>query len=583
MSLTSQFNSNLPINTGYVTEHPYYSIVFPSTQYIDYYSSFNGYLIESSLPTLQLPIDTTYSIITPLSNSYKSSISNHSSSTTPLIYDVYNVEDYSTNESIDNTDNTADLYGTKTLQINTRFSPFEEPAKYIYKTSIMIPSKVATTLQRATPKELLKAVHPDEQTAIELCILYVSQLTSTHFTVLDGTTPDGWKPLKSEYLRNILSYHPSTYKNARIALTYPLKNGAIIEYIHKSVVGIESFKHRLGSAYLHKGIVPYQLQSKVALGCLNNHHFNRLPELEQNPIIRNLITLYPYIQLPTEKQLVAEAKRLCSKNIQYRNSKGKLLTFRHGHKNERWADADNRTFVEDNIKLYKCLTHDLGRMLNTGSPENGFRVVDAICLMPKWIRRMIKIKNKYLVECDYNCLHPNIAVMLYNGQNHYHTHNKMALAMGYDSERMVKKENLSFFNKTPFHMTKSKLYPYYKEHEPVMLQNIINDKQDNTEITTKADKHKITSHKMFRVEVEIITEAIIRLNDMGIFVLYVYDALMCLPEHSNRVAEVMDAVALEHGVYTNAKQSSPRKHNPVVENLKDKVFDFSKIITKGNA
>lgn len=531
-----------------------------------------------------IPIESFYNL--SLSDySYKSNLSStlsSISSTSPLIYDVFNVDTYKSNESIDNTVDTEDLYGTKSLQINTRFSPFDAPVKYTYKTSIMIPSKVATTIQRATPKSLLKKVHPDEQTAIELCLLYLSQLTSTHFTVLDGTTPDGWKSLKSEYLRNLLSHNSLTYKNVRIALTYPLKNGPILEYIHKSVVGVESFKHRLGSAYIHKGITTYQLQSKVALGCLNNYHFSRLPELEQNPIIRNLITLYPYVQLPTEKQLIAEAKRICSKNIQYRNSKGKLLTFRHGHKNDRWADADNRTFVEDNIKLYKCLTHDLGRMLNTGGPDNGFRVVDAICLMPKWIRRMIKIKNKYLVECDYNCLHPNIAVMLYNGQNHYHTHNKMAIEMGYDSDKLVKKENLSFFNKTPFHMTKSKLYPYYLEHEPVMLQNIISDKKFNTEITAKEDKHKITSHKMFRVEVEIITEAIIRLNKMGIFVLYVYDALMCLPEHSNRVAEIMDAVALEHGVYTNTKQSSSKKHNPIIEQLKDGVFDFSMVI-KGNA
>ena len=68
-------------------------------------------------------------------------------------------------------------------------------------------------------------------------------------------------------------------------------------------------------------------------------------------------------------------------------------------------------------------------------------------------------------------------------------------------------------------MMESPLFDYYAKHEPDMLSRIYNDKKEHG--------HKITLQKMFKLEVEIMTDVIKYLNLMGVYVLYVYDALLC--------------------------------------------------------
>jgi hypothetical protein len=65
---------------------------------------------------------------------------------------------------------------------------------------------------------------------------------------------------------------------------------------------------------------------------------------------------------------------------------------------------------------------------------------------------------------------------------------------------------------------------------------------------------------MFTKEVEIMTEAIRRLNEDGIYVLYVYDALLCQQSHKETVVRVMNEVAEAHGVFaqTKAKNLAPK-------------------------
>ena len=50
-----------------------------------------------------------------------------------------------------------------------------------------------------------------------------------------------------------------------------------------------------------------------------------------------------------------------------------------------------------------------------------------------------------------------------------------------------------------------------------------------------------------------MTKAIEKLNAQGIYVMYVYDALFCLPEQKYIVQKVMNKVILEEGVYTSIK------------------------------
>src|ERR1035437_10361686 len=95
-----------------------------------------------------------------------------------------------------------------------------------------------------------------------------------------------------------------------------------------------------------------------------------------------------------------------------------------------------------------------------GSAESGGRVVDSFTLMPSWIRNLVKINGKRLIECDYIALHPNIAIKLYGGKTEYITHGDVALELKL-KVLPVKVEHLSFFNKKVWGMKHSFLYDYY--------------------------------------------------------------------------------------------------------------------------
>lgn len=155
---------------------------------------------------------------------------------------------------------------------------------------------------------------------------------------------------------------------------------------------------------------------------------------------------------------------------------------------------------------------------SAGDAASGDRVVDSFTLMPAWIRKQITIDGKKLAECDYTALHPNIAIKLYGGKESYITHQKAAEKAAIDI-KAVKVEHLAFFNKKWVGMKKSPLYKYYLQHEPLMLKRIRKHKA--------ANGYKVTSHKMFKVEVYIMTDVITSLNAKGIQVLYVYDAPVC--------------------------------------------------------
>jgi hypothetical protein len=94
-------------------------------------------------------------------------------------------------------------------------------------------------------------------------------------------------------------------------------------------------------------------------------------------------------------------------------------------------------------------------------------------------------------------------------------------------------------------MLKSPLFAFYSKHEADMLSRIYNDKKEHG--------YKITSAKMFGVEVAIMTDVIKHLNAIGINVLYVYDALLCEEKDKAIVVEAMNRIILEHGVYTCVK------------------------------
>ena len=98
-----------------------------------------------------------------------------------------------------------DLGREKTVSICAN-SPLLHHVDY----TIKIPSKVEYALRRHVSSKSLRQIHPDKAVAIELCILFISQLTSTYFNWKDGSNPEGWKALKAAYLRELLAYEHNT-------------------------------------------------------------------------------------------------------------------------------------------------------------------------------------------------------------------------------------------------------------------------------------------------------------------------------------------------------------------------------------
>lgn len=421
---------------------------------------------------------------------------------------------------------------------------------------IKIPSKVEYVIRKYVSRKLLKVIHKDVDVSIELCLLFCTQLNSTYFNIKNGSKPDGWKSLKAEYLRDFLSLSPMTYKNVIKALEEPLKRGAILECDYKHIKGKKNHFYRLTPPYLVKGIVSYDLKTKEAKSLLNKQYYRVLGEAKKNPICENLIRFYQDITLPSIDQINKEADRLIK--LGYVTKKGRKLSKLNKHVRSYYKNHKELSFVEDAIEIFEYLTDNGLFIPAIGGEASGGRVVDSFTLMPSWIRNMVKVNGKPLVESDYSCLHPNIAIKLYDGSTTNLIHDDLSIELDIDV-KSVKVEHLSFFNKEVWQMKQSPLYEYYLKNEPRMLQNVISEKHRSQ------FKHKITSRRLFAKEVEVMTDVIQQLNKEGIYVGYVYDALFFHPDYAERVKEVMDTVIQQHRIKTIAKLSNAEKPNINIE------------------
>jgi len=438
----------------------------------------------------------------------------------------------------------------------------------INNNKIKIPSKVEHVIRKYVSRPLLKDIHKDVEVAIELCLLFCSQLNSTYFNIKNGSQPDGWKSLRAEYLRDFLSLSPMTYKKVIRALEEPLKRGAILECDYKPIKGQKNHFYRLTEPYVGKGIESCDLKTREAISLLNKHYYRVLSEAKKNPICDNLIRFYQDITLPSIDEIKKEAERLIA--LGYVTKKGKKLRKLNGHARTYYKNHKELSFVDDAIEIFEYLT-DNGLLIPTvGGEASGGRVVDSFTLMPSWIRNLVLVNGNIHVESDYSCLHPNIAITLYNGSTSNLTHDDLGSELTIDV-KTVKKEHLSFFNKEVWQMKQSPLYPYYQQNEPRMLQNVITEKYETQY------KHKITSRRLFVKEVEVMTAVIQELNKEGIYVGYVYDALFFYPKHATRVKKVMDTVIQQYGIKTVAKLSNEEKQNLDIEALTQAKVDLKAI------
>lgn len=410
---------------------------------------------------------------------------------------------------------------------------------------IYIPNKVLHVLQKYVSKFQLKKVDADVTVAIEYCLLFLMQLDATSDTNLNDNEA-GWKSLNAAVLRELFTTDPLCYKKITSVLTTPTSKGTIIDCDRISIKGTKNYHYRLADNYRGKGYSTYKLETTKAKALLHNYYQKKWDSTKDNVICQNLIKFYPSVTLPTLIEIDDEAARLIS--MKYRNKKGKILKRLNKHSKSYFIDSNKYCFVEDAVKIFQRLTVNGIMIPIPGGEASGGRVVDCFTLMPSWIRNLVKINGKKITECDYVCLHPNLAISLYGGNSQYVTHTKIANSIDIDDHK-VKVEHLAFFNMEVWQLRQSPLYNYYNRFENWMLTNIINEKQADIH------KHKITSHRLFRLEVDIMTEVIRILNREHIYVGYVYDAIFFDPTHAERVKEVMDTVVIKLGVYTTAKLS----------------------------
>mgnify|MGYP000937819413 CR=1 FL=1 len=407
--------------------------------------------------------------------------------------------------------------------------------------SILVPKKAQYNLSKYVSKALLREIDPNVGIAVEKCLVVLSNLASTYYS-----EENPWKALNSVILHEQTKNDSNTfiYKKIIDELKTGTKTGAFIEVGDSYEVGVQSKMYRLTDQYLNVGLTEYIIKDSGIIATRNRLFYRQLSSAMSNPICANLVQIYPKIELPTSPELLAIGKKLVKDGRT--TKKGKLLTMQNKHKNHYWNDWQNRSFIEDNIKLFEFLTSRGFMIPSAGDTKSGGRVIDSFTLMPSWIREQLTIDGKRLCECDYTALHPNIAVKLYGGKESYITHQNVAEKASIDVVD-VKLEHLSFFNKSWKGMQKSPLYKFYQETEPMMLENICKDKKENG--------YKVTSRRMFEAEVNIIADVITDLNAKGVQVLYVYDALLCEEKDKAEVVETMNRIIQEHGVKTKVKSN----------------------------
>jgi hypothetical protein len=413
---------------------------------------------------------------------------------------------------------------------------------------VLIPKKLKRHLDRKIPINLLKKVDLNKAIAVEKCLIIASNLTSTLFS------DEKWKSLSAKILNEQIKKgndNTFVYNHVLDVLKYSTNTSAPVIETKKNSYGKDIYQEgicskqfQFTSNFSDSGIANYFLKDKDCISKRTKFVYKNLSMAISNPIGSNLLHLYQSIELPTQREIYDEAKRLIA--LKHITKKGKILTFLNHRNKHHYSNFDNRSFVEENIKTFEYLT-DRGFMIPiVGNDKSGGRVYDSLNLMPSWIRKLIKIDGEPTVEIDFRALHPNIAMCIYGGQKKFITHQQIAEESGFDISK-VKIEHLSFFNQKVSQMRNSVLYDYYYNSEKEMINRIIEDKYNSR------DKHRITSKKLFKREVGIMTNCIIRLNSQGIYVGYVFDALFCNEKDAKTVIEIMNEEVLKNNVYTTAK------------------------------
>ena len=393
-----------------------------------------------------------------------------------------------------------------------------------------IPSKVEAKINYISEEELL-TIHKDLITAKEIILSFLSMFKETYLMskLSTGQEALGYKQFSSKILLDRLRIGTSNNYKQIIDLLIKYE---IIEKGRSYKVGERNNEYRLTSTYFGKGIVDYQIKSKVILKRHNKLECVNLKKVLNCKIATNELLNRSLLKFPTNEEAREHLIKLESQGKT--NKKGKRIRLKETVSPHDFGDY---VFVEEYLIILDYL-----RQLTipiVASENGGGRVITAFNFLPSTLRSLVTFNGESLGEVDYPCLHPNIVNTLYEGSGNTITHDNVADYLNI-SRQEAKVEHLSFFNKSWDQMIKSPLFEYYSEKEGGMMSRLYEEK--------KTMGYKLTSKKCFEIETEMQRETIDCLRDRGVTCFYVFDAIMVPKEDIKIVKEVMNKTAKKFNI-----------------------------------
>jgi hypothetical protein len=173
--------------------------------------------------------------------------------------------------------------------------------------TIFISKNVKTHLERIVPKQYLKNIDRNKNIAIEKCLVFVSNLSSTVYS------DDRWKSLSSILIHEQTKKgNDNTFIYTHIikALTYSTNTTDAVILVKKNEYGYETYQegvackeYSLTDTYFNGGLVEYIIKDKGTIQKRNKFFYSQLKKALDNPIANNLIGLYPKIELPSHAEI----------------------------------------------------------------------------------------------------------------------------------------------------------------------------------------------------------------------------------------------------------------------------------------
>ena len=319
-----------------------------------------------------------------------------------------------------------------------------------------------------------------------------------------------------------------------------LKDNNIIEVDNSYQAESFSRTYKLADKFDTNKRVTYIIKSERIIKERSIIIFDKLKALESNPIARNELEFYKHVEIPTNAQANARGKELSRQGAT--TNKGKLITYDVGRNKNSFDNHENRSFVSDALKNLKRIRENGLEIPIVSTGTGGGRVTTSLTRLNSWVRDMLTVNSEPLVSLDFKSLHPAIAQKLYKGSNVFVDHSEIAKFLGTD-RTTAKIQHLKFFNLDYNSFESSKIYNFYKEREPKMIAELLEEKRIQPMITKngKKKRYPVTSEKLFNAESDLMGEIISILNnEFGVYGCYVYDCLMIQADDVEKAKEIME-------------------------------------------